>query len=183
MVKNRINNIIVIIGKISSGKSTLASQISEKFGIQIISFGKYLVNYSQENNLPTNRLDLQNLGERLIAEAPDLFLKNVLNFYLPIPGTIIIEGVRHKAIFELLKSESRLSTFIYVDTDNELRYTRFCNRRKSGDKELTFDQFIEMDSHSVESQIDTLSIMCDYNYSNEIQNDELYAFLSKKYNI
>ncbi len=183
MEKNSIENIIVIIGKISSGKSTLATEISEKYGIPIISFGKYLVKFSLENSLPTSRFDLQNLGEKFIAEAPNVFLKNVLNSYIPISQIIIVEGVRHLSILKLLREESRMSTFIYLETENELRYTRYCNRIKLGDKELTFDEFSEMDNHSVESQIESLSDLCDIKYSNESQKEDLFRFLSSKYKI
>lgn len=89
-----MNKSIIIIGNISSGKSTLAKSVQELIPkSQIASFGAYLKSYCEERDLTYDREFLQNLGQKFIDENPEKFLKQVVDFSMPSENSIIIFGI------------------------------------------------------------------------------------------
>jgi adenylate kinase family enzyme len=71
---------IIIIGRICSGKSSLARALSESLNIPKASFGGYLVELAPQFNLKVSRDSLQNLGQSLIDSNPEKFLADVIKF-------------------------------------------------------------------------------------------------------
>lgn len=111
----KINKSIIIIGEISSGKSTLARRLSEELQIPKASFGSYLIYYCEQNNIPEDkRGDLQNLGEQMIDKNAVQFLRNVVEFTTDDSEQLIFEGVRHGVILKEISSCSvRLVSVVY----------------------------------------------------------------------
>jgi dephospho-CoA kinase len=157
----QIKIIIVVMGRICSGKTYISEAIAKKFNIPIGSFGGYLKHYCETNNLPIDRKTLQCIGENFINLNPQLFLKNVTNHFIGKSNSIIIEGVRHKIILDSIKEISAKSILIFIDVDSQIRYERFCNRIKDLDKIKTYDQFLLTDNHSVELETESLKCYCD----------------------
>ncbi len=153
-----INLVIGVTGKISSGKSTFSKRLSGKYGWPIVSFGKYLVDYSLLNELPINRPSLQFLGDKMIKENHQVFLNNVLLFSNAGTDRIIVEGIRHKVIWEELKKRSKNYELVFIDALQQLRYERFCQRLKPGDTKVSLDEFITIDGHIVEEETDQLKM-------------------------
>lgn len=171
----RINNVIGIIGRICSGKSFLAKKIKGDYNLQIVSFGTYLFNFSERNGLSTDRKALQDLGEDRISDNPRQFLTDVLQEFAPLNDTIIIEGIRHKVILDLLKEQSEDNVFIFLDEDSKTRYDRYISRVKETDSSLiSYDKFIEyVDGHPVEQGIEELRKLCKLQISSTISNENL----------
>lgn len=169
---------IGIIGKICSGKSTAAKEISEKLKIPIVSFGSYLLKYSKENHLPTNRESLQNLGNKFIEENSNKFLRDVISTQSEIENLMIIEGIRHISIFENINKISDRSIFIFIDTPFEIRYERYCNRFKESDGVVSKEEFQEIDNHKVERETDLLKEKCHFNIRTDTRN-HLDDFIKK----
>ncbi|WP_368669992.1 AAA family ATPase [Chitinophaga sp. GbtcB8] len=163
-----INTLIGIIGPTCSGKSTVTRMIQEFVIVDVVSFGKYLYDYSIENNLPTDKPSLQDLGNSFIHGDPEAFLRSVLNHGMTGKKTVLIEGVRHKIIFDFLKKLSANSHFIYVDASSMTRYLRYCERNHFSPEEYTFDQFELMENHIVESEIKFLKEKCDVLIENDV---------------
>jgi len=155
-----ITRTIGVIGRICSGKSTIAKKLSAYFNIPIVSFGAYLTQYSKNNNLPTDRESLQNLGNRFIEEDSSKFLQNVLNSQSTIPDSMIIEGIRHLSIQQELSAISEKSVFIFLDASVETRYDRYRNRPRESDNIVSYQEFVTIDNHIVESEIDLLKMKC-----------------------
>ena len=154
-----MNNLVIgIVGKIQSGKSTLAKKLSENLDVPIISFGGYLREFSENNSLPVDRFSLQELGEKRIKEEADVFLEDVLANSKNDTSTIIIEGIRHFAIYEALRKKYQLSFFVYCETPFEERHARYI--RKSGLEKITLDEFFKIDNHNVELEIEGLKHQC-----------------------
>lgn len=151
---------ICIIGKIASGKSTIAKCLKEIFTIPIASFGRYLTRYSETNLLSTERESLQDLGLRFIKEDPEYFLREVISYNCQDAEVIIIEGIRHNVIFDLIKKLSRHTLFVFIEASREVRYQRFLGREKEGENTLTFERFCINDEHEVEQEIDLLKGRC-----------------------
>jgi dephospho-CoA kinase len=167
-----INTIICLAGKICSGKSTYSNIVLESFNFPVLSFGKYLVNYSKDNNLPTTRSALQDLGNAMISTNASAFLDNVLNYANVTEGNFIIEGVRHKIILEELKKKTNKVVLIFIEAPIEIRYQRFLKRKKDGDPEINFEKFFAIDSHQVESEIEALKIVSDIIIDSTISIDD-----------
>lgn len=156
----KTKSIITISGRISSGKSFAADLIKNEFGFPVASFGGYLKHYCENNNLPTDRKTLQDTGEAFVKDNPKQFLENVLAHFIGSADKIVLEGVRHKSILEVVSqlTENRLSVF--VDADLETRYKRYFERNKDSDGVKSFEQFKIADSHSVEMEIESLKPLC-----------------------
>lgn len=170
---------IGIIGRLSSGKTTLARNISEKYSFPIISFGAYLQKYSKERGLPVTRQDLQDLGQSFIDSDSTKFLQEVL---LTSSGKdqriCIIEGIRHVAIFESIRELFDNSFFIFCDCPKSLRITRYLNRVKESDLKKDVESFNTADEHPVECEIDVLKVTCDFVVDTTEQiHERMYAVL------
>lgn len=155
------NKAIIIVGRISSGKSTLAKQISEKFDAPIASFGGYVKEYCVSKGLSIDRNSLQDIGEKFIKEDPESFLLSVLK-YSSSGDLVVIEGVRHKVIFELIRKICPKTLSIFLDVPYQTRYERFQLRNKESDSVLKSEnKFNKMNKHSVELEIENLKSKCD----------------------
>jgi hypothetical protein len=76
-------------------------------------------------------------------------------------NSLIFEGVRHRVIFDELKRISKRNISIFIDTDQITRYKRYCNRKKDSDTDKTWEEFLLVDNHTVELEIETLKGDCD----------------------
>lgn len=174
----RINTTIGIVGKICSGKSTVASKLKNYYNTPIVSFGSYLFEYSKNNNLLVDRTSLQNLGNKFIQEDSNLFLNKVLDSQSFDPNKIIIEGIRHISIYNELRKMSQTAFFAFIDAPIEIRYQRYLKRQKESDKQISFNEFEEMDKHIVESETDLLKDKCDIILDSEEDDQKVFKYFS-----
>jgi cytidylate kinase len=158
---NRLKKSIIIIGAISSGKSTVAKYISERYGIKIASFGGYLNDYSLRNNLPNDRKSLQDLGDEFIKSQPEKFLLDVISFSGSDTESLIFEGVRHLVIFDLINAHSAQSLSIFIDAPYDVRKERYLLRNKDIDSSKSSKEFDLRNLHSVEMEVPSLRNNCD----------------------
>ncbi len=155
-----IKTSIIIIGRICSGKTTYSKEIAKFLNIQVKSFSTYLKHYCEMNGIQINRENLQNIGEDLINTQPQVFLENVINFEKGPSDIIIFEGVRHKIILDELNNLSEKTIPIFISVDPETRYNRYINRDKKTDRKISFEQFLAIDNHPVEMEIESLKSKC-----------------------
>lgn len=161
MQNNDIDIAIAIVGRISSGKSTFAKELSKSYNITIASFGSYLKHYCETNSFKTDRKTLQQIGDKFIHEEPSTLLHNVIKHFSQDSNTLIFEGVRHRVIFDELKRISKRNISIFIDADQITRYKRYCDRKKDTDTDKTWEEFLLVDNHPVELEIETLKGDCD----------------------
>lgn len=153
----RIENSIILIGKTCSGKSTLANQLCKTIPFKKASFGGYLFNYAQENQLDTRKDNLQVIGHNFITADYKSFLQDVLDFSNP-GINVVFEGVRHLVIHDEIKSISSKTISFFIDTAFDVRFDRF-NLREF--QKITKEEFLDLDNHPVESEIELLGKSCD----------------------
>jgi cytidylate kinase len=151
---------IIIIGRICSGKTTYSKEIAKFLDIRTKSFGAYLKYYCELNGIAVNRENLQKIGEEYIKTQPKIFLEKVLSFEDDGSDIIIIEGVRHKIIFDELLQLSENIFPIFIDADQQTRYQRYINRNKESDIIVSLKQFLAIDNHPVEMEIESLKSKC-----------------------
>jgi dephospho-CoA kinase len=174
----KIKSIISISGRISSGKSYAAQLIQNKFDFPVASFGSYLNYYCEQKNLSTNRKTLQDIGEKLVETNPQQFIIDVVSHFIGNADKIVLEGVRHKLIFEKLKNITEKHLAIFIDADVQTRYERYYKRNKDSDEGKTFEQFIISDNHPVELEIEELKPFCNIVIdSTKEYSDELFKFI------
>jgi cytidylate kinase len=171
-----IEKSIIIIGEISSGKSTLAKRICDAYKLPKASFGGYLLQYCKDHNLPENaRKDLQNLGQEMIDNDARDFLKKVISFSTNNPNQLVFEGVRHKVIFDEISKISKETISLYVDATISQRLLRFVNREKEIDTNKTEEDFNRDSSHPVEKEIPYLKSLCSLIIQSADSPDEDFA--------
>ena len=175
MQSEEINIAIAIIGRISSGKSTFAKELSNHYNITIASFGSYLRYYCENEGFKTDRKTLQNIGEDFIHNKPKILLSNVITYSRQNTNDFIFEGVRHIVIFEELKNISKKYFTVFIDADQNTRYNRYLERNKDSDINKTLEQFISSDNHPVELEIESLKNDCDL-----IVDSTRYSFIDFK---
>lgn len=152
-----VKNSIILIGMTCSGKSTIANELCKVIPFRKASFGGYLFNYAQQNGLDTKKDILQVIGQNFIKKDYRSFLNDVLEFSKA-GENVIFEGVRHIVINEEIKSISLKTLSIFIDTPFELRFERF-NLREP--EKITKAQFLNLDNHPVEKEIELLRKSCD----------------------
>ena len=176
----KLKTIITISGRISSGKSYVANLIKNEFQFPIASFGKYLIYYCEQNNLPTDRETLQNTGDAFVKENPHQFLTDVISHFIGTADSIILEGLRHKSIFNEVNKLTEKQISIFIDSDLQTRYDRYFARTKDSDEVKTYEQFMISNNHPVELEIESLkplaNIVVD---STKDYSLELFTFLSQ----
>lgn len=160
MNNKRLDKAIIICGGICSGKSFTANLISKRIEYPVASFGKYLKHYCEENNLPSDRKTLQDIGDGFVTTRPQQFLDDVINHFIGEGDSIIIEGVRHISIFKLINELAKTTTSIFIEADYQTRYGRYCNRLRDSDDLKTFEEFMILDEHPVEVETKSLKLLC-----------------------
>ena len=158
-----MNKSILIIGRISSGKSTIAKETQRAIpNCRLISSGSYLKDYSEKRDYKIDRQSLQDLGQQFIDENPVNFLDSVVNHNKAKAGEVLIfEGVRHQSILSAISKSYPVLLSIYLDIDVQTRYDRYLTRNKSIDKMISKEDFLKADNHKVELEIESLKNDCD----------------------
>lgn len=160
MENKRLKKTVIVCGRICSGKTYISNIIFEKTKFPVASFGGYLKYYCIKNNLPTDRKTLQDTGEKLIETMPRQFLNDVIDYFIGSSDTLVIEGVRHISIFKLINELSEVIIPIFIEADQQTRYTRYNNRKKESDLSKTFEQFVILDNHPVEMETQNMKSLC-----------------------
>lgn len=167
---------IAIAGGIASGKSTVASIISEKYSIPKISFSDVLKVYCIKNGIEVNRTNLQNLGQSLIAKnGYSGFLDFIINESKDIIDwrkDVILEGFRHREVYKEFHKRFPDSKLIYCCCSRDEQVKRGIEREN-----LTEEKIKSYLEHPVESDIEKLRIFKDFLYSEKTKKEELFLFI------
>lgn len=145
---------IVLAGQSTAGKTTVALELQNLAGLPRVAFGDYVRKVAAERGISSDRKALQDLGLELLQQ-PQAFCEAVLaqagdwkKLQL-----LIIEGVRHVAILEILKElyfPDRIF-LAYLDAPKELLFSR----------RTALGEAPDLDRHTVESDIEKLRLKAD----------------------
>jgi dephospho-CoA kinase len=136
--------IIAIAGQIGSGKSTLSRILASRLNAKLLAFGDYVRARARRQGLDANsRSMLQDLGQRL-ANDPATFVKDALSWIEYGRGDrCIIDGVRHKAVWEEITNISRRinedAKLVFLSVTGPERERRLLARGLEIDAIATFD--------------------------------------------
>jgi len=145
--------IIGLMGKIGSGKDTVASYLCEKYGFVMIGYGDLARKIATKRCMEHNRANLMSIvSEHIDKFGTDYFSKLMVKEIREHTGNrIVINGVRQVSdATELIDGFQDDVLLIYIYTSENNRYIRMKERNRPGDPE-TFDEFTIQDDEERES--------------------------------
>jgi dephospho-CoA kinase len=123
------SKIIGISGQISSGKSTLAKALANALSGQVISFGNFVRTEATKRGVDVGRVALQQFGEKLIREmGAKEFVGRVFDLLAISTPFLILDGVRHIIIWQVIQDLGVKNALIYLDIGEEERFRRLVQR-------------------------------------------------------
>ena len=144
---------IALAGSVGSGKSTVAQEIAQRLGCPVAGFGNYVRYLAIEAGEATDRLSLQRLGQAEIEADPTNFVQRFLDWAPLVPSrSLIIDGVRHAAVDEALRTWARSARREYVLVLLDTPVGERAARRHKGDE----GAMVRTDGHPVERETKVL---------------------------
>lgn len=171
--------ILGITGQIGSGKDTFSEhflKIAKGKSIVRMRFSDLLRETLTLWSLPHTRHNLQYLAIIMDKEFGKGTLTNALYSRVKNQKSdiVILEGVRWKSDVELLRKFEN-NYLIYITADQKVRFKRVKNRNdKSGENNLTIDQFMLDDKEPTEIHISEIGTDADVKIENSGSISEFY---------
>lgn len=164
---NNLKKIIVISGKIGTGKTYWANKISDNFNINYTSFSKYLKYICMKKNIAPTRENLQCIGDHAIKTDFENFMNYVLkNNFRYESDFLVIDGLRHKKVLEYLKNKYNSVLHIHIDINESVRRNNLMKR------DGVYNTY---DNNIVESEISNLKNDADIIIDEYLTDFELYT--------
>ncbi len=151
---------VVVCGRIGSGKSTAVDLIATEFGLQVVSFGRYVRHLTEQRGVAGTREELQVLGDYLFhSRGSSALLQDALEHYGINPDdSVVFDGVRHPEVLADIRQASEATIAVYLEVHQEERFRRHQTRQPSGS---SLEEFLIVDSHPVEAGLDVIIDHCD----------------------
>lgn len=152
--------LVVLSGRISSGKSTLAAQLESQFGIERIRT-RALLEARLSAGRPATRTNLQQQGELLDSRTRGRWLAEELGKALashPDTAVVLIDAVRRSEQVEAIRAAfgSRV-THVHLTAPEPVLAARFAKRDRPGEA----PSYAAATSDSTEAQVETLATIAD----------------------
>jgi dephospho-CoA kinase len=143
-----MESIVGLSSRMGAGKSTIARALAERLGIPRVSFGDYVRELARSRGLQQSRTVLQELGESLVQDGPERFVRGVLS-KVPFQDGAVIDGIRHVEILKAIRNAVSPLTvaLVYVETEEGVRIRRLIERG------MRLDEIEAADRHSTEKQV------------------------------
>jgi adenylate kinase family enzyme len=143
--------IFIFSGASRVGKTSLARKVASALGVSSASFGDYVRSQATLllNERMATRQQLQDIGQKLVMENPELLCCRVLAAGGFTPGRpMILDGLRHFRLVPVLQkmSPGAVLKLVYVEATQDLRIDRW-------DGEITRSELANVDSHPVEAEL------------------------------
>jgi len=129
----KINSIkIGIGGKIGSGKTTLSKKIKLAFGYDCIAIGEVLKNYCIDNQVSSNRENLNKLSSSIVKQCGknkkfDWIMKNSPNNINWLKN-LVIDGFRNEEVYIQCKKKFSKTILVYCDCPYKIQIERIMKR-------------------------------------------------------
>jgi len=173
--------IIGLTGQISSGKTTAAKYLAEKFNGKIFGFSGPLRDILNRLHLPLERSNMANLSEIIRAQfGNDLISRTIASDIAEDPcDFIILEGIRRTPDFETMKSLPGFR-LISISADSKIRWERMTKRgQNTDDATKTYEVFLEDEQAEADRDIPVVMDLAEATLDNNGSVEELYAQLEK----
>lgn len=138
---------IVLTGPMASGKSSIARQIADDSGAQVLAFGDLVRAEAERRGLAGDRVTLQDLGQELFASLGPLGMSEML--LEDRRADVIIEGVRHLQVLQSLNQLLPDLVFVYLTAPASVLDERWSARGASALRQAAT-------AHAVEAELSEL---------------------------
>jgi cytidylate kinase len=141
--------LVCFSGQIGSGKSSVSAAVAEALGWRRTGFGDFLrAEIARSGGDPTCRQALQDLGQQRVDNDPEAFCRDMLSAGGFQPGDdYVVEGVRHVAIFRILRVLVAPSTarLLFLQASDAARTARIETRSDHADFDRAGGHRVEAD--------------------------------------
>lgn len=157
--------LILISGKIGSGKTYWANKIAREFNCNRNSFSDYLKLCCIKAGIEINRENLQEMGQWVISNDFENFMNyTILNNFGLKSDYLVVDGLRHIECVDYLKSIIKNVIHISISPSENFRKMNIINR--DGDYNLNYD------NKDIENNFYDLNRTADY-IINEFTDEKL----------
>ncbi|HRH22159.1 MAG TPA: AAA family ATPase [bacterium] len=173
--------IIGFTGPISSGKTTAAKYLAEKFNGKIYGFSGPLRDILNRLYLPLERANMAKLSETIReAFGSDLISKTIAADIANDPcDFIILEGLRRVPDLQTMKSLPGFR-LLSVNADSKLRWERMTKRGQNADDATkTYEVFLTDEQAEADRDIPVVMSMAEATLDNNGSLEDLYNQLDK----
>lgn len=144
--------IVIVAGKISSGKTTIAEFLRDEYNFDYFRTSLVLREIMNQQGLEITDQSLQNFGREFsLRHGPMAVVDSILEHYVP-TRNFVYEGLRHPESVDYIREKHPFTKVIYLDTDDQLRYQRYL-ARYGKERANTYSTFIEREKHPIEQDI------------------------------
>jgi uridine kinase len=177
--------VIGLAGRLASGKGTVARHLVDTYQADKTRSSDPLRATLDIYSIPQTRENLDALSTFLRTTYNENVIAQAVKRYLAqSPAAIVIfDGMRRLVDVEAIRFFEH-SFFIFVHTDQNVRYTRSVGRNENiGDDTMTFDKFVVNDSYEPEQQIEALKEYADIVLDNNGPPEELARQMSENVDV
>lgn len=152
MIGPLLVNILVLIGGIASGKTTVARMTADRLpSAQVVTVSSVLARLAESERVDTStRAALQRYGLDVIENRPEA-LARAITAMAKDGVLLVVDGLRSISVLSQLLSFDLGLRCVYLDVPTQVRKNRYESRRAPDG--ATFDA---VDSHPVEQQVDLM---------------------------
>jgi 2-phosphoglycerate kinase len=134
--------VIAFAGAIGTGRSEIARLVADRLNWPIVKFSDHIKDIARNNgDDPEDRAVLQRIGQELVLDDPDGFVRAVLGRAEWRPGNnLIVDGLRHTEIRLALKqqvSDVAVLRVVYVALDEDSRQDQAQRDRQIAERMLS----------------------------------------------
>lgn len=122
--------VIAFSGKIGSGKSAISTAVAQALHLPQASFGNYVRQQAQLQQLEPTRQQLQDLGEHLLQADAAGFCQAVLDQVPTWRNGLVLDGIRHQAVLQLVRQliVPQSLFHVHLTLEEEVRTQRVAQR-------------------------------------------------------
>ena len=176
---NEAEKVVCIVGKIASGKTTIAKELAFLLNGKQFSISDYLKSCLRKKGIEEpSRSQLQELGEKFIANGWENFCEDFFEYVnYDSNKTYIIDGIRHKDFFYSLcnKLYPVNPILVYLNVDEEI-----LENRKKVRQEVEYNEERLAEGNLLELKIASDFIINTYDKSVEEIVNEILEKIEKK---
>src|SRR5688572_24814018 len=141
-----MRQIVLITGRLYTGKSGLASLLRDDFGFAVLKTSDELRKIADERALGSGRIELQSLGDTLDEETSSLWVhKRVTNLLGEIPDhqPVVVDNIRTSKQLEPFRADHSLEVVhvhLYARAEDLIKRYSTNRHEKVEESELTYEQ-------------------------------------------
>lgn len=166
-----MDRIILLSGPIASGKSTLARQLVDQFGMKLIQTRKWLHTGMAEEEYELNRVDLQEEGERLDRRTNGEWIKYGLQRELragDVEGAVVLDAVRTAEQIDAIRDAyGPVVMHVHVSASHDVLAERYERRQRDSGTVGGIVSYATALENQTELQVETLKDIADVSIDTE----------------